>query len=180
MDCGFMWSVWISTIYHRPLTVPLHSPCGRQFACHKGCARGLWKSPWCQGSIVGCWLHYAIVTYTSGESWTRELMEDCSNSSVSAMQLSQSHTDLAQGCGDSNVSSMELPQSCSKSPIFTLYWRLHICSKKYYSIQIHWCYNGISFENIPRILGTFIYGITEDHSSSTTEWTTVFCPRLLV
>ena len=30
MDCGIMWQVGISTIFHRPLTVPLHSLNGRQ------------------------------------------------------------------------------------------------------------------------------------------------------
>ena len=30
MYCGFMWLVGISTVFDRPLTVPVHSPAGRQ------------------------------------------------------------------------------------------------------------------------------------------------------
>ena len=45
MYYGLVWPMETSTVFQRPLTVPLHSPNGRQIVCRLGCARGLWNSP---------------------------------------------------------------------------------------------------------------------------------------
>ena len=44
MNYCLTWPVGICTGFQTPLTFPLHSPNGRQFACREGCAKGLWKN----------------------------------------------------------------------------------------------------------------------------------------
>ena len=40
MDCGLMWPLGISTVFQRPLAVPLHSPNGRHLPdCDRDCER---------------------------------------------------------------------------------------------------------------------------------------------